>query len=484
MKLNPLEWFRREPSWNETKQSAVGGIVSAWTVGRPVWTERDYGALSQEAYVINAIGNRCVRYLAGSAAPVPWLLYRGKEEVTEHPILDLLRVPGPLTDQASFFEAFYSYLLISGNSYVEAVGPIRGAPKELWPLRPDRMQVIPGPKGLPAGYEYSANGQKYRWDVDRITGRSAILHVKEFHPRNDWYGLGRVDPAAYGIDRHNAAAEHNKALLDNGARPSGALVFEPLKGANGEYTQTASNEVLQAAEQRLNDRHGGPKNAGRPLVLGGLVKWEEMGLSPKDMDFSSNKDDAARDICTSFGVPHILVVPGEATYNNLRDAKLDVWEQTIIPMIERLVGALNGWLAPMYGDDLRLAVDYDAVPALEPRREAKRASVENLFDKGIITRDEARDALQYDPWPENAVAKVDANVLKATIDGITKVGVEPAERYLQETGLYPEGLTIAQAVAALPDDIFDDDNPDDVAAAMTPRGQPQNDGTEDVDANA
>ena len=481
MKLNPLAWFRRE-----VKQSAAGPAISAFSVGRPVWTKRNYEGFAREAYGINAVAHRCVKLIAQSCASPPWLLYdKGGVEIEEHPLLDLLNKPNPMNGGAQFWEAFYAYLMLAGNSYIEHVQARGKASPELWALRPDRMQVIPGQYGTPQAYRYEVNGRQIDWDVDPRTGRSAVLHVREFNPCDDWYGLSRVEPAAYGVDRHNAAAAHNKALLDNGARPSGALVFKPISAGTGEPSQSAPAEVLKAAEDRLQERYGGPDNAGRPMVLGGNVEWEEMGLSPKDMDFGKNKDDAGRDIATSFGVPHILIVPGEATYNNLREARLWFWEDTVLPLINTGLDALNTWLAPEYDGDLKIAVDLDDIPALEPRREAKRTSVTLLFDKGLLTRDEAREALQYDDWPEDAVGKVDAPVLTAVIESIDKIGVEPAERYLQSTGLYPEGQTIADAVASLPDELTGMDNPEDVAAAMTPQGdggpsgQEQNDGAED-----
>lgn len=478
MKLNPLAWFRRE-----VKQSAAGPAISAFSVGRPVWTKRNYEGFAREAYGINAVAHRCVKLIAQSCASPPWLLSdRGGVEIEEHPLLDLLNKPNPMNGGAQFWEAFYAYLMLAGNSYIEHVQAKGKANPELWALRPDRMQIIPGQYGTPQAYRYEVNGRRIDWDVDPRTGRSDVLHVREFNPCDDWYGLSRVEPAAYGVDRHNAAAAHNKALLDNGARPSGALVFKPISAGTGEPSQSAPAEVLKAAEDRLQDRYGGPDNAGRPMVLGGNVEWEEMGLSPKDMDFGKNKDDAGRDIATSFGVPHILIVPGEATYNNLREARLWFWEDTVLPLINTGLDAMNAWLAPVYGDGLTIAVDLDDIPALEPRREAKRTSVTMLFDKGLLTSDEARAELDYEPWPEDAVGKVDAPVLTAVIESIDKIGVEPAERYLQSTGLYPEGQTIADAVAALPDELTGMDNPEDVAAAMTPSGQagdaaPPNDAT-------
>jgi HK97 family phage portal protein len=433
----------------EAKVSAAGGAIASYHVGRPVWTDRDFGKLADEGFVRNAIGYRCTKMIAKGGASVPWLLTRkGKAAIDEHPLLDLLSRPGPKGGGSALFEAFYAYGLLSGNKYLEAVGPDRKPPRELWTQRPDRMRVIPGAKALPQGYEYTANGQTVRWQADPITGQGPILHVKEFHPLNDWYGLSCIDPAAYGIDRHNAASAHNKALLDNGARPSGALIFKPVT-VNGS-AQSAPQTIIDAAELRLNDRHTGTANAGRPMVFGGDVAWEEMGFSPRDMDFGANKDDAARDICLSFGVPPMLVVKGESTFNNMSEAKLQLWEETILPMLDQVVDELNAWLAPMFGDDLRLSADLDEISALEPRRESKRKSIVELLDKGVIDEDEAREALQYGPRKPDAVKKVDAAVLGALV---TAARNDPALfealfRYMRSVGLTEPGATPEQLIAA------------------------------------
>ena len=57
-----------------------------------------------------------------------------------------------------------------------------------------------------------------------MTGRSTVLHLKTFNPLNDWYGLSPIEAAAYSIDQHNQAGAWNQAMLQNGARPSGAIV--------------------------------------------------------------------------------------------------------------------------------------------------------------------------------------------------------------------------------------------------------------------
>lgn len=375
--------------------SATGPGIAAWSLGQPVWTPRNYGALAREAYLRNAIGFRCTKMIAEAAASIPVMLMKKRAEIEEHPVLDLLETPAPMISGQQLLEAFFAYVLLEGNTYLEGVAPFDSRPPtELWALRPDRMKAIPGVRSMPQAFTYEVNGQTITWRVDQVTGRSPIYHLKEFHPLHDWYGLSRAEPAAYGIDRHNEASKHNKALLQNGARPSGALIFKPVT-LNGD-SRSAPPEVIAAAEKRLNEEHVDLAHRGRPMVLGGNIDWQEMGLSPRDMDFGDGKNDAARDICAGFGVPHELVVPGSATYNNRAMARLELYESTVLPLFGKALQGLNQWLLPRYGDGLRLVADLDGVPALEPRRETKRKAAVDGWKAGLLKRDEGREMLGYD----------------------------------------------------------------------------------------
>lgn len=443
--------FRRQTKQLEVKQNPVGTIISAWSVGQPVWTERRYEQLADEAYIKNCVAHKCVKLIAQSAAMTPWLLSDARgNEIEKHPLLDLLSRPAPTIGGHALFEAFYAYLLLSGNSYLIAQrNSGNKPPRELWPLRPDRVKVIPGRQGLPQAYRYEAGGGKLDFPVDPKTGASDVLHLKEFHPTSDWYGLGRTEPAAYGIDRHNAAAAHNKALLDNGARPSGALIYKPIKDASGNEV-SAPQEVIEAARKELTETRIGPQNAGIPHVFNGNVEWQEMGITPKDQDWGNGKNDAARDIAESFGVPHILIVTGDATYNNIREAELMLWEHTIEPLLDHSLDALNAWLVPMFGDGLRLGFDKDEISALEPRREAKRKSVMELLTAGVIDANEAREALQYGPREKEAVGKVDAQVLNVLVMAVQNGDgsmVESLYRYLISVGLLEPDETLDDFIA-------------------------------------
>lgn len=365
------------------------------TPGKPVWMPREFTKFSEEAYIRNVIAHRAITMIATGAASVPWLLYYTDENdrrqtLTSHPLLKLLASPNPCCAGAEFFEAVYAYKLISGNSYVQVVKPSGDVPKELYVLRPDRVQVIAGKNCLPVGYRYTVGKTEHDFFIDHATGYSPILHLKCFHPLNDWYGLSPVEAAAYSIDQHNHAGQWNQALLQNGARPSGALVVKGPEGSTG----LLSDDQYQRLRSQLDDQYSSSKNAGRPLLLEGGLDWKEMSLTPKDMDFIEMKHSAARDIALAFGVPpQLLGIPGDNTYSNLAEARLALWEQTILPLLDHVVDAFNHWLLPSFGKGLTLAYDENAISALALRRERVWQRVQNA---DFLTNEEKRRAVGLD----------------------------------------------------------------------------------------
>lgn len=373
------------------KQSAVGSLLSLFNLGQAVWTPRRYDKFAEEGYQKNVVAYSSIREVAKGASSVPWRLYRNRGEkrieIKDHPLLKLLKRPNPMQGGACFLESVYGFFMISGNAYIEAVGPDNGQPREIYSHRPDRMKIVPGRFGLPQAYEYSVSGQSKKWEADPITGKSAILHIKTFNPLNDWYGMSPIEAASYGIDTHNQAGAWNKALLDNGARPSGAMVSaSPL-----------TEEQFKRLKEEVDEQYTSPKNAGKPLLLEAGLDWKEMGLSPKDMDFIKSKYTSARDIALAFGVPPmILGIPGDNTYSNQKEARLALWENTILPLVGFAKDELNNWLVPMFGEDLELACDDDQINALAPRREKVWERIQNAE---FLTINEKREAVGYEPVP-------------------------------------------------------------------------------------
>ncbi|MCX5497652.1 phage portal protein [Kaistia dalseonensis] len=378
--------FGRRVVVPEAKASRTGPLIALQVQGRPVWTGRDLASLAREGFMKNAVVYRAVTMIAEAAASVPWLLYEGADEIAAHPLTDLLAHPNRRQSGAAFLEALYGNLLVAGNAYAELV-MLGTKPAELHTLRPDRMKIVPGADGWPEAYDYAVAGRSVRFPIG--DGPSPILHLRLFHPLDDHYGFAPLEAAAIALDIHNAAGAWNKALLDNAARPSGALVYK------GEGGGTLSQDQFERLKRELETNYQGAMNAGRPLLLEGGLDWTAMSLSPHDMDFMEAKNGAAREIALAFGVPPMLLgIPGDATYANYQEANRAFWRQTVLPLVGRTAQALTAWLAPAYGETLRLWYDADAVEALSVERAALWSRVEAA---GFLSRDEKRAAVGYGP---------------------------------------------------------------------------------------
>lgn len=359
----PLFARRRAP---EIKDSRAARLVALTSGGRPQWTPRDYGALASEGFAKNPVAYRCVRMIAEAAAAVPLAVFHDGRRSDAHPLARLLARPNPEQGGPDLMEAFFGHLQVAGNGYLEAAGE---GPSELYALRPDRMAVVPGPRGWPAAYDYQAGGRTARIGRD-ADGWLPVLHIKLFNPTSDHYGASPLEAAAFAIDVHNASGAWNKGLLDNAARPSGALVY------GGRDGDRLSEEQFERLKAELAGAHAGADNAGRPLLLEGGLEWKPMSLTPADLDFVEGKHAAAREIALAFGVPpQLLGIPGDNTYANYREANGAFWRHTVAPLAERAARAITAWLEPKF-PGARVACDLDAVPALSAERDALWARLE------------------------------------------------------------------------------------------------------------
>ena len=354
---------RRVP---EIKDSRAARLVALTSGGRPQWTPRDYGALAAEGFSKNPVAYRCVRMIAEAAGSVPLAVFHDGRRGDDHPLARLLAAPNPEQGGPDLMEAFFGHLQVAGNGYLEAAGE---QPSELYALRPDRMAVVPGPRGWPAAYDYQAGGRTARIGRD-ADGWLPVLHLKLFNPTSDHYGASPLEAAAFAIDVHNASGAWNKGLLDNAARPTGALVY------GGRDGDRLSEEQFERLKAELANAHAGADNAGRPLLLEGGLEWKPMSLTPADLDFVEGKHAAAREIALAFGVPpQHLGIPGDNTYANYREANGAFWRHTVVPLAERAARAITAWLGPKF-PGARVGCDLDAVPALSAERDALWARLE------------------------------------------------------------------------------------------------------------
>ena len=366
----------------EAKESATGRIM-VMTPGQPVWSDRSYKAFSEEAYRRNVIAFRSIQAVADAVSSVPWTVWRGKAELEAHPLLDLIGKPNPRDSRSQYLHQKVGFLLLAGNSYEEHVQQ-GGQVREMYQLRPDRMKIIPGSNGFPQAYEYSVGQRKVRFDIDPATLRGPVRHLKLFHPTDDWYGLSPIEAGAYAVDTHNEAGAWMQSLLQNSARPSGALVVKDDK--------TLQDDEFNRLKTQLDEQYSGSRNAGRPMLLEGGLDWREMGLSPADMTLIETKLSSARDVALALGVPpQLLGIPGDNTYSNYQEARLAFWEDTVMPLMGMIADDWNASLGEPAG--VTLKPDFDQVPAIVEKKRKQWAMLDSTTS---LTLNEKRAAMGYE----------------------------------------------------------------------------------------
>ncbi len=319
----------------------------------------EYAGSVRRAYLDNPVAQRAVRLVAESVGQAP--LLPADEKLTS--LIAATSAGQPL------LETLAAQLVLHGNAYVQVVKDARGLPVELFALRPERMSAQLGEDGWPTAWIYRVGESQVALPVLDEDASPNVIHIRHFHPADDHYGAGCLSAADQAVAIHNAASNWNRALLDNSARPSGALVYDA--GEAGGLT----SDQFDRLKGELANAFSGRDNAGRPMLLEGGLKWQSLSLSPSDMDFATLKSAAARDIALAFGVPPMLLgLPGDSTYANYREANRALWRLTLLPLAGKLLAAIGEGLVTWF-PEARLGIDMDRVPALAEDRERLWAQV-------------------------------------------------------------------------------------------------------------
>ncbi len=356
----------------------LAGVRTYGAASLGEWPQ-SYEAQLRDGYLANPVAQRAVRLVAEGVASAALTAADGGDGTVAATALALVKAN---SGGQSLIETVAAHILLHGNAYVEILPGPDGTPVELYALRPERVAVEADGRGWPVAFAYRAGTCAARMPAD------CVIHIRNMHPLDDHYGLGCLGAASGPVAIHNAASKWNKALLDNAARPSGALVYEPGEGS------PLSGEQYDRLKAELADSFQGAGNAGRPMLLEGGLKWQAMSLTPADMDYVGLKAGAAREIALAFGVPPVLLgLPGDATYSNYREANKALWRQAILPLATKILDALAQGLQPHFAG-LSFGVDLDAIPALSEDRERLWAQVSAA---DFLTVDEKRAAIGLPP---------------------------------------------------------------------------------------
>lgn len=356
------------------------------STGSPIYGRRDYAFLTREGFEKNPTVFKSIMLVAQSCSGIPWKLYqKGSKtrEIDDHPLLTLLKKPNPMHGTGSFFEELVTYWILTGNAYVFAVLPsVRAQPTELWTLRPDRMSILPSRMGGVENYEYTVDGKISLFDPN------TILHIKMFAANDDWYGFSPLLVAGNLVEQQNSGFDWNTALIQNAGRPSGALIAQGVLG----------EDQYERLRNMIRDRYTGKRNAGMPMLLEGGIDWKPFSMSPYELDWLESRKSNARDIALVLGVPPELIGDSaNKTYSNYGEARLSFYQETVLPLMDRLRDYLNSWIIPFFDQEGKLYLDYDKgdIEALQEDRNGVSQRVIQEWGAGVMTLNEARLALGF-----------------------------------------------------------------------------------------
>jgi HK97 family phage portal protein len=351
---------------------------------KATWMDANYENFSNKGYIKNVIVNKAISTIARNVASNEILLYNKDNQEIKHPVISkLIQTPNPVSNMFDLLENIVMHLYISGNAYLNFIA--YNNQLESYLLRPDRVKIKSGNSIVPNSYEYVVDKTKTIFEVDPENFKSPVCHIKFHNPLNDFYGLSPIETAQYSMEQHNQCLEWNKSLLENGARPTGALVL------NG--NSHMSDEEFDALKTELRSQLSGTANAGQIMILEGGITWQEMSINPKDMDFIATKNSAARDIALALDIPpQILGIQGDNTYSNFSEARIAFWEETIIPLSEKIMQALTRWININIDETLTLKINYDKISALQEKRQKM---YQNLQSASFLTDEEKRKEMGW-----------------------------------------------------------------------------------------
>lgn len=268
--------------------------------------------------------------------------------------------------------AAYWYLTASSTS---------GHKVEFYPLDPNRVFLNTDTYGLPKEYIFrDVDGKEHYIEPDRI------IVFKDPHPRNWLRALGTLEASRYAHNALELAFKHNMNTFGNRGVPEGFLSFEGI-----------DEKDRERIEKQLKQKYSGVKNAGRTGVINHPLEYIRVGDNNKDLEFVEGTKLLRDTILSIHGVPKTLVGIEDATYRNAIEAIRVYQRYTLKPMLQKEASVLNEQVIPKYHKFVKslskIQYYFDAPDPVEADSAAIAAENALLFEKGIITRNEARVAV-------------------------------------------------------------------------------------------
>lgn len=371
-----MRFFRK----NTQPQAKAGASVMAFQQKTYAKKDQNNAAYIKDGYEQNIIIYRAINEICNACASIDLEVWENDVVKEQHEVLDLIRKPNATQSFDDIIKAAMADYNITGNTYILGSGDAK--PMELYVLPSKDVEIEAGKGFIPASYKYDKN---VVFSVDSISGNSRVFHHKTYNPSDIYYGMSPLKACSLSADMHNAGLQWNWSLLKNGACPTG--IFE----ADGMMDENSYNRLKKAIETDM----AGFMNGGKPLLLEG-VKFNPISSNAKDMDFLALMKETAKYVSSALGVPIPLIDNDASTFNNIEQSRERLWTDTVFPLMDSFLQHFNQWLNQWW-PDVCVKMNKDNVPAIEAARQRKFDRLVAAVNAGLISIDEARIEMGYEP---------------------------------------------------------------------------------------
>ncbi len=356
-----------------------------------LWPQLSEARAQSGVYQLSPWVYVAVNRIAEAGALVPLHVYRldgeTRLEVERHPLESLLDAPNPFTSRFELFEQTLGMLELTGNAYWFLAGDALGRPAAIWPLRPDRVSVVPDAEKLVAGYIYEIDGQRIPLEAVEV------VHFKRWHPGSDYYGLSALEAARQIVETDRAMMAWNRNTFgrDNGVPAGIVTIKDPVSDAD-----------FERIKHEWRASYGGPQRR-TAFLRGSSVGWQDIGLSHSELDFLRGRRANRDEILNIFGVP-VGLVSDNATEANAQVAERSFIERTLWPKLVRIAQKITQELLPFW-PGVHVAAFEDIRPS---DTQARLAEIRTAYP--VLSINEIREryySLPPAPWGERPVGALD-----------------------------------------------------------------------------
>jgi HK97 family phage portal protein len=327
-----------------------------------------------------------------------------KKELPDSAAAQLYRYVNPFWTRARLTRMDEMSMGVWGETFW-AIERERGEPKEIWWLKPSRVQPVTHETNYIQAFTYhSVSGEIITFAPDEVIWHRYPNPLDEFSP------LSPLAAARLAADTAISAMQANNQAFSNGLSIAG-LIVPP-----GQDKVVFSDEQAQELEVSLKRKFSGAKNSHKWAVLRHEAKFQPLQMTQKDAEYLGGLNMSFRMACRAYGMPSALLGDMEhATLANLRELQRGAWEQTLIPDAVLREQEIEEQFLPMFrGGPDHCSHYVEGIPALqEAASEAWSRDVQAL-DRGLFTINEIRKRLGMPPVPWGEKPYMPAN--KGPID--------------------------------------------------------------------